>query len=580
MDKRLIQALVLVWAAAGTFFWQFDLTKGNPGYYDIVAMAPFSVLHATVFYALILVSLYFDKYSLFNVLSLALYYPIIQLANYPFLTFRDVYLHGAPARTIISTGNLEYARDPVPEYWPSSFVLNALVAIVLGCDVVEANYLLYIGLLTTLALAIHSLAKTFRNRGYVLSWACPPLLLALFSSPEFQIHHYARFALSLVFVFLFLLAFVRSNDRRASIIQLFFIVSLITTHPFNSLYAVMFLFAYVVLGLLIRREVTFKAVDAALFSAILFFAWWLFRAWSNFEEAIPFFFTNIFSSDYFEPLKQAPFVSDPLPLWGIALRSYYKYSLLALTAIGLLSSGLILFANRRKRGNVPSEIVSFMSVLAVSTLFIAIMLGMPAWSLYRAAGFVAIAAGFSSIICVNYLAIIKGKGAFLLSKRTVKILVLVLIVSLSLTGMILRFERNSYFGELQHPSELSSLSFLFANVCCQQTVAASWKTIIYCNYFDYASKHKLLMYIDIWNVKGDNQTESFRYLETTINGSSLLIRGIRDTCILYNDPFLRKTSQLLLRIDEEATSRRFNRVCANGYYCIYSRIASPMCGSP
>ncbi|UCG44785.1 MAG: hypothetical protein JSV58_05155, partial [Candidatus Bathyarchaeota archaeon] len=81
MRKTALKVLLLAWFCATPLFWQLDLSMGGPGYYDTFDMVPYAVIHALIFYALMSISFYVEKYSLFNILLLTLYYPAILLVN-------------------------------------------------------------------------------------------------------------------------------------------------------------------------------------------------------------------------------------------------------------------------------------------------------------------------------------------------------------------------------------------------------------------------------------------------------------------------------------------------------------------
>jgi hypothetical protein len=575
MNKRYVQGLVVVFLMLAVISWQFDLSKGSLGYYDVISLAPYSFFHTTGYFLLMIVSLYFGKSSLFNILALSLYYPVVQLVNYPFLTFRDVYLHGAPVEAILSTWHLDSMGQSEAAYWPSSFILHDSVILVLGCNIVEANYLLYGGLIAALALTIHSFARRLNNRGYTAAWTFPLLFLGLLNSPGFQVHHYSRSGLSLVFLFLFLFAFAHSNNRQWRVLQLLLIASLVTTHAFTSLYIVVFLFGYVVLTAFGQTRDAPRTLGVALFSGAFFVAWWMFNARPNFEEAIPYFIGNLLSAEYLTPLQKATSITDPVPLWGILLRNYYKYSLLSLIGMATLASFLILVHTKRKQSSLSSEVKLFISVLAVSGIFIFVMLGMPAWSLYRAAGFVSIAAAFSPLICVELMVILsKRRTTALTCKKVIRLFTVLFIVSLSMTSTVLRFEQNVYAGELEHPSELLCLSYLFDSNSHPVTIAMSWKTSIYYKYFDYALKDRVLMYVDIWKVvdrkiKTDNHTEVALCINETIAESTVLVRGTRDYYLIYSD--FPENLELIGVIDNVVLSERVCKTFANGYWSLYLR---------
>jgi hypothetical protein len=240
-----------------------------------------------------------------------------------------------------------------------------------------------------------------------------------------------------------------------------------------------------------------------------------------------------------------------------------------------LASFPILIHTRRRQLRLPCEVRLFISIVAVSGIFVFVMLGMPAWSLYRAAGYVSIGAALFPLICSEFLAIFFRRRVITRSgKRFVRFLMVVLITTLSMTSTVLRFEQNVYAGELEHPSELSCLSYLFDSSSHPLTIAVSWRTSIYYKYFDYASKDKVLMYVDIWKtvereIKIENHSEVALYLKNAIAESAVLVRGTRDYYLIYgNYP---DNLDLVEAIDNETLSARLCKTYANGYWSLYLR---------
>lgn len=566
--RRVVNALLIAWFVITPFFWSLNLSKGTYGFYDTFNMAPYSVFHAAIFYLLMLTSIHISKCSLFHVLLLTLYFPCILLINYPYLTFRDVYLHSAPAETILVGGNLNYLRDPTPEYWPSSFIFNALSAVVLGCDLVTSNYVLFFCLILALALVTYSIAKFSENRGYLLALATAPLFVALF---DFE--HYARCHHSFILIFYLIFSFIRLKDRRGLLFQLLVIISIVTLHPFNSLYVTIFSFSYISLTTLYRKFP--KRNETALFSSTAFLGWWLFQAGPSLEDALPWIKT-VLSPKYIEPVIRAQYVTtEPLPLWGVILRSYWKYSLLALLMIGFLSSIVLLLRHLQKRENesdMPSVIITFTSVLVASGLFLFIILLLPAWTIYRFTMYAAFPAAFSSLLCLEKLIKINRKKT-LLKRKAIGFILLIFIISLSFTTLLLKFERNQYFGEIAHPSEFKALSFLFTYEQSPCTIVASPLTSIYSCYLDYNSVHRIShypafgdkLYIELMS----DPTKLLPILRVVIGGSDFVVRGMRDELYLSDilqEPTKEERELRVKQIDIDIILPNFNRIYDNCYY--------------
>jgi len=573
MIREVLMFLVLLWFVSIPLFWQLDVShapNGNYGVYDTFDMLPLSILHILVFYALMFVSFCVRKHSLANVLMLALYHPIVILANYPYLTFRDIYLHAAPVRTILAGGNLQgySVRDPLPAFWPSSFVLHGLSAAVLGCDVITTSYLLYLFLVVALALVVYCLARKLENKGYTLAWVCPILFLALFQNHANVFNAYARSHLAVILVLFLFFALIRFENQGGTVTQLLICGSLVTTHPFQSLYVSMFLFAPFVLKMLNRSPRVFGRSNIALFSAVSFLAWWLFHSQLDLQ-LIAEVLRNFWTVEYFERITTAPLVLEPMPVWGSILRGFYKYSLLLLLLIGP-SAYMIRLVKREELCDEPSTIVTLLSVSAASGLFAFVLLALPGWGLYRAStDFLAYPAAFSSIIYLSHT--IKKKRAAI-NKRALRLIIMMFVMTLSVATMMLRFEINQYYSELEHPSELSSLFFLISHVQSSPTnsIAMSFQTAVWAEYFAYDSSHELLRYIDPSNPRVyENQTALISSLTKTIDRSDFAVRGVRD--ILLAPGNLQISLELGARLHEETVSPRFNQIYSNWYFSLCSR---------
>jgi len=565
-----VNLLLLSWFILTPVFWHLNTSEGIYGSYDVFFMAPYSVFHLVIFYALGVISVYLSKLSLYHVLLFGLYFPFIQLSNYPYLTIRDAYLHAGPAKTILVNGQLT-TKDPTPESWPSSFFLHGILTIVSGCDLINANYILYLSLIIALVLISYSFARILEKKNYRLAWASPLLFLCLFFNHLFDnFHHYARTPLAFAFLFFFFFSLMGLEDRCSAhtrlTLQLLICVSVVITHPFQSLALIAFMFAYWILS----RKI--KPINFALFSIVTFIAWIMFQGSSNFLEAINRLKT-FFSPQYLTPIVETLATKETLPWWGVILRDYYKYSLLALLAIAFFATIVVL---RRKR--ITAIAVGLSSLLFSSVVMLFSLLLLPDWQIGRFTPFAAFPAAFTSLILLEE-ALKKGNLKILsltrnlFRKRYTSATLLLFVVSLSATVMVLRFERNYYFGEMCHPSELSSLAFFFTHDHNSTVNIVSWRTYSYSPYFDYNSSHQLLRiwYLELNEYAGNSSKLLFSQSQL-INQSQFVIRGLRDS---FTSGQLYPSEAILKVVDEEMIIPRFDLIYSNGYYWIYKRAVSP-----
>jgi len=214
------------------------------------------------------------------------------------------------------------------------------------------------------------------------------------------------------------------------------------------------------------------------------------------------------------------------------------------------------------------------------------LLLLPDWNIERFVPFAAFPAAFSSFIllekvgadaCSRIDSYIHHLYTHVQARKKMFVMVLLLFVtSLSAIVMILRFERNYYFGELCHPSELSSLSFFF-NYDKNSTVnIVSWRTAMYTPYFEYSASHQILFlwYLQLNEFKGNKSMILFSE-SLLVNQSQFVIRGMRDLFTLSAGGRYPLNETMLVDIDNEMIASNFNQIYSNGYYSIYRRAIFP-----
>jgi hypothetical protein len=552
-------------------FWKFDLSKGAIGYYDAFLMSPNGLFHIIVFYILILFSVFFSKVTLYHLLLLILYFPIIQLANYPFLTIRDVYLHAAPAETILTNGKIVYPKDPAPESWPDSFYLHAILSEILGCNLIITNYILYLILILVFAIVLYSFAKKLNEKGYPLAALSAVLFLALFFTQYLDnFHHYSRTALAFTFLLLFIYAFMTFKGRQGRVLHLLVAIAIVTTHPFQSAALLGFAIFYFILAF--KKE----PINFASFLAVAFVGWFIFNGSLTFEQAIARIKTFL-SPQYIAPLIRTLAPSEVLPWWGVILRDFFKYSLIILLSVASFSTLWVIY-NRFKHKQLDRVHISLSALLPMSIIMLLGLLLLPDWQILRFTPFAAFPAAFTSLLLLDNL-ITRNKEKLphiklkLTSKKVLTTLFLAFIIILSAIVMVMRFEYNYYYGELDHPSELSSLSFFFNHNHNATVNIVSWRTAVHAAYFNYNASHNILRlwYLDL-NAIGKNSSQLLISQEKLINESNAVIRGIRDE---FDFSRVESPSTLLNYMDENIIQPRFGQVYSNGYYNIYIRQIQP-----
>ncbi|MGB9959779.1 MAG: hypothetical protein ACPLKQ_04590 [Candidatus Bathyarchaeales archaeon] len=573
--------LLLFWFLCIPLFWHLDLSKGEfcyakmgTYYYDTFSMAPNAFIHLIVFYALVLVSLSFSKPSPYILFLLTLYFPFIQLVNYPFITFRDVYLHAAPAQTILADGKMEYPGNPgkysTESSWPASFILYAMSSVVLGCDLVSANYILSLALVVTITLVLYSFARTLENRGYRLALFGAVLFPCLFFSHLFEIIHYARNSLGFTLLFFFFFVFMRLKNRNGYALLSLITIATVITHPFHSFALTVFTIFYAMFAHRVERSLS------AMFSVIVFISWFIFSGSLEFSQAL-YRLKTFLSPEYVAPVVETFSAKENMPWWGVVLRDFFKYSLIALLIVASIAVFVILL---KKRANYQGDVLTFgiSSLLPMAIVIMLALLLLPDWNVWRSVPFASFPAAFASFILADKIITNKKPKTLperkkLLKRKTLISILLLWIVTLSTAVMILKFEDNYYFGEINHPSELSALSFFFTNDHNSTVYIVSWRTNLYSAYFNYNSSHQTLMLwvLDINAIAG-NTTKLLYSQSLLINQSQSVMRGIRDS---FTYSRLYPSETILKIIDNEMINPKFSLVYSNGYYSVYKRAIPP-----
>jgi len=567
MSKKIgniVNGLLLVWFFCAPMFWHIGALIESSSFYDTFIMLPYAIVHLVTFYMLALLSMYINKIHLYHILLLNLYFPFIQMINFPFLTYRDVYLHAAPAKNIIVNGKISYFG--AASCWPASYILYAESSIISGSDLIFTNYLLNLALTVLFTLVLYSFAKALENNGYRIARYSAVLFLCLFFNHFSGLPHYDRNFLGFIFILLLFFVFINLKGLRGRILQLIIVVSTVITHPFQSIAIIGFLVSFSVLAHRVKRTIF------SVFSLVTFISWFFFIGSSIFFYAINLL-KSFLTPEYLIPIAETFFVKEVLPWWGIVLRDFFKYSLITLLAVATFATALVVIKKPARYKN-NALIFSFVSFLPMSIVMFFALLLLPEWKIWRFTLFAAFPAAFTSFILIEKLVVNKKLKMLvykykLLNRRFLISFLLLYIMSLSTVVTVLRFESNFYFGEINHPSELSALSFFLTYNNNSTVNIISWRTGIYSTYFNYNSSHKILR---LWsteiNALAGNTSKFLLSQCQLINKSNFVIRGIRDSFTFSRV----SNSTSILKVVDKEIFRRYDSIYSNGYYSIHKRI--------
>jgi hypothetical protein len=565
---RVSKLLLLVWFILGSIFWQLDTTRESMQPYDFVSMNLLAVPHLAVFCGLVFFAMYFDRSSLLCVLLLALYNPMILIANYPRLMFRDTYLHASPTKSILALGRIDFNRDPTYEYWPTFFFLWAMISEVTGLDLISVNYIPFLFLVLSLGLITWLFSKEVARKGYSTAWLIGPTFLAFFCNNQFNYLNFARSSATLTLMFYFLFNLMKPAKLSRKLTLLILVAFIVTAHPHQALYLVVVTLVYSIIAWIFRKQKR----DIVLFftyTIVLFFSWWLFNAGPSVSTAIGWL-SDIFSPKFWVPIQEAltKLSFEPYPTWANLLRTYFKLAFIAFTSIGLLAFLAFLVLRLSKR-HVPSNMAVFViAALLSSTSMLGAFYFMPRWSAGRLTAFLALPAAFSPVVLLAEL-IPKG---WMHNSRSKVLLLLLFTISIFFTSMVIRFEANVYFEYSDHSPEHFALAFTSfsrptANLSSGRIITMSFYTALYYWYYDYRCQDRIWYYFDYWISPTPNLTRAMQ----TIDASDLALRGWRDNYETYKVLWDNNTSTAFWKtLDVHLQASMFDRTYSNGFFSLYS----------
>jgi len=217
-----------------------------------------------------------------------------------------------------------------------------------------------------------------------------------------------------------------------------------------------------------------------------------------------------------------------------------------------------------------------MAILVSAAIMLVSLLLLPDWNIARFTAFAAFPAAFSSLVLLAELRRNRTIKRFLdfVGKRAIIALLLIFILSFSVGSMVLRFESNHYYGELYHPSEMTSLSFFFSSTNSSREnsnlTIVSWRTYIYSIYFNYNYQYNVSMVwvADLVKFAG-NSTALLNEYAQDINESQFVLRGMRDTYTIISPPSYNQT--VLENIDQVMLMPTFDQIYSNGNYQLFAK---------
>jgi len=218
------------------------------------------------------------------------------------------------------------------------------------------------------------------------------------------------------------------------------------------------------------------------------------------------------------------------------------------------------------------------ALLPMAGMMLLSLLLLPDWQIFRFIPFAAFPSAFTSFVLLDnlighHIGKLACRKTFLINKKLLTALFLIFVIALSTITMVMRFERNYYYGELDHPSELATLFFFFNNNHNTTLSIVSWRTVVHSAYFNYNASHEVfrLWYKDLETI-GKNSSQLLISQAKLINQSDAVIRGMRDE---FDFSQVDSPKTTLTIIDQEIIQPRFSQIYSNGYYSVYIRQIKP-----
>jgi hypothetical protein len=332
-------------------------------YYDFLSMNSriiwFLVLTVCVVLTL---SVSKDDLPLSSLFVIVLSFSIVEVwSNYPML-WRDVFLHGSAVKGIIQQSHIENTWLSYPQTQPGFFLLWAMTTIVTGSGIFESNLLLLLPLgtvflVTLLVLTFRALHIQTPNAGALFAF-----LLMNFNLNEYMFVHFNTRLLSLIYVIMFMLLFIKTRDGLGkSILLVLTNGALVISHVLNSLLPIAFLAVYWVIA---RKQVPQK-FSLFLSCATVYFTWNIYEAYSllgiGLSTLLSYYYLRVAFDVAFGWL---PSGATTQPFYGPIVTDYYKGLLVFLGVACLYVT--IVYRNHKPTRILAAYLLSALIVYGIS----------------------------------------------------------------------------------------------------------------------------------------------------------------------------------------------------------------------
>jgi hypothetical protein len=467
------------------------------------------------------------------------------------MIWRDVYLHGSAVKGILDKGYIANTWVDYPTTHPGFFLLWSTVSLVTGMELFPSNLLLLLPVAVILLAII--LVLVYRRLSVSLSTGAAlfAFLLMNFNTNEFTFIHFNTRLLSLVYVLLFILLFLKKTGGVARIAGLLVVYGALSiSHVLNSLVPVVFLAVY----WLFERKRQHSESFLALSCASIYVAWNVYVGFPLLKYAF-MNFTNINLS-----LKTAAGYSPTVvgyskPFFGTLLGDYYKVLLVILMLISIYS--MIKLRSQQRTRILSYYLLSMLFVYGVTFFLLRDI------SVNRGIIFASLSLAALPLILLTSS---KRTDLNLLKHKTRVRITVVLIVFLAIPQFVLVHELPlARYGSVESIDATSR--FVMSHRNGQSLVSAGDFPIYYCYYEPFYKGYNNLGFLG-WKSLGN-------ITDFLLAGQDASLRIVSYKQIVDWGCILGHTSSFNETLPEwntevyEKLDLRFNRIYDNGFETVF-----------
>lgn len=357
LSRALVLAPLLI-VAAFPLFGIYNPSDSTLWYYDFLSMNNkiLWLMLALVGVSLIAMIKHHDL-PLPSLFAVVIFFSIAEVwSNYPML-WRDLFLHGSAVSGILQRGRIDNTWFSYPQNQPGFFLLWSIASKITGFAIFESNLFVLLpvsvfSLTLLLVLIFRAFHIEIPNAATLLAF-----LIMNFNWNEYMFVHFNTRLLSLIYVLVFVLFFLRVEKGRRSFMLFTVNLALVISHVLNALVPIAFLGIY----WLVERRRVHQEISLFASCATVYLAWNLYQAYSLLGAGL-----STLLNHYYVLLALdiaggwVPSGATTQPPYGPLIGDYYKALLVCLGFISLYA-----LTKLRKNGQVRILAAYLFSALTV-----------------------------------------------------------------------------------------------------------------------------------------------------------------------------------------------------------------------